>query len=195
MRRAATVRGEFLALERIECRPHHVIGVGCTERFGDHVLHAQRLEYCAHRTAGNNAGAGRGSAEEDLAGAMTPGDVVVQRASLAQRHAGKPALGGVSRFADRLRNLARFSVTEADAALLVADDNKRGKAEAAAAFDDFGDPIDVDELVDKLAVTLFVAPIAWFTRHDAPPCFLRAFRSQKFNPPSRAASANALTLP
>jgi hypothetical protein len=40
---------------------------------------------------------------------------------------------------------------------LVADDDKRGKAEAAAALDDLGDAIDVDELVDKLAIALFAS--------------------------------------
>ena len=58
-------------------------------------------------------------------------------------------------------------MTEPDAAFLVADDDQRRKAEATAALHDFGDAVDVNELVDKFAV--FVASIAWFTRHDASP--------------------------
>jgi hypothetical protein len=46
-------------------------------------------------------------------------------------------------------------VAEADPALLIADDDQRGEAETPAAFDHFRDAIDVDELVDKLAVALF----------------------------------------
>src|ERR1700689_4431480 len=161
----------ILALERIERRPHHVIGVRSAERFGHDVLHAQRFEHRAHRTTGDNAGAGRRGTQEDLAGAVATGDIVMQRASLAQRHAGKPALGGVGRLTDGFRHLACFSVTEPDAAFLVADDDQSGEAEAPTALYDFGDAIDVNELVDKLAVTLVVAPIAWFTRHDASPCF------------------------
>src|SRR5580704_1899384 len=104
-------------------------------------------------------------------GGAATGDIVMQRASLAQRHAGEPALGSVGRLADRFRHLARFAMTESDAALLVANDDQSGKAETPAALHDFGDAIDVNELVDKLAVALVVASIAWFTRHDASPYF------------------------
>jgi hypothetical protein len=51
-------------------------------------------------------------------------------------------------------------MAEADTALLVADDDQRREAEAPAALDDLGDAVDVDELVDKLAVALSRAPFA-----------------------------------
>ena len=90
-----------------------------------------------------------------------PMHVVMQRAAFAQRHAGQAALGGVGRLADRFRHFARLAVTEADPALLVADDDQRGKAEAAAALHHLGDAVDVHELVDELAVALFaVAALA-----------------------------------
>jgi hypothetical protein len=58
-------------------------------------------------------------------------------------------------------------VSEADAALLVADHDQGGEAETPAAFDHLGHAVDVDELIDELAVALFVAPtLAGFTRHD-----------------------------
>jgi hypothetical protein len=85
-----------------------------------------------------------------LAGAVAADDVVMQRAAFAQRNARQIALGGIGRLADRFRHFARLAVTEADAALLVADDNERGEAEAASALHHFGDAVDVDELVDKL---------------------------------------------
>jgi hypothetical protein len=46
-------------------------------------------------------------------------------------------------------------VTEANAALLVADDDERCETEATAALDDLGDAVDVDELVDEFAIALF----------------------------------------
>jgi hypothetical protein len=60
-------------------------------------------------------------------------------------------------------------VTESDAALLIADHDEGGKAEPAAAFDDFGNAVDVHELVDELAVALFASSFAGFTRHVETP--------------------------
>ena len=88
------------------------------------------------------------------------GDVVVQRAAGAQRHEDQLALGALGRLADRLRHLARLAVAEADPALLIADDDKRGEAETPAALHHLGDAVDVDELVDELAVALFAVAVA-----------------------------------
>ena len=109
----------------------------------------------------------------DPSGAMSAVDVMMQGAALAQRHAGKPALGGVSRLANRLWHFARFAVTKSDAALLIADHDEGGKAEPAAAFHDFGDAVDVHELVDELAVALFASSLAGFTRHVGTPLFVQ----------------------
>jgi len=76
-----------------------------------------------------------------------------------KRHARDVALGGVGGLAESLRHLARLAVAEADAALLVADDDERGKAEAPAALHHLGDAIDVNELVDKLALLAFSAAV------------------------------------
>src|SRR5262249_30632771 len=46
-----------------------------------------------------------------------------------------------------------------------ADNDKGGKAEPATAFHDFGDAVDVHELIDELAVALFASALAGFTRH------------------------------
>ena len=82
----------------------------------------------------------------------------MQRAAFLQRHADQPALGRFRRLADRLRHLARLAVAEADAPALVAHDDERREAEAAAALHHLGDAVDVDELVDELAVAI-LAPI------------------------------------
>src|SRR5262249_38655547 len=205
-----------LVLERVEGRPHHVVGVRRAERFRHHVLHAQRFEHRAHRPAGDDAGPGGGRPQVYASGPMAAGYVVVQRAAFSQGDADETAFGGVGRLANRLRHFARLAVAEADPPLFVADHDERGKAEAAATLNHLGDAVDVHELIGEFAFALFpVAAIAWFTCHDfVPTCYslrpapksqplystltfpLRpCLRVQKSSPPSRAASASALTRP
>ena len=91
----------------------------------------------------------------------------MQRAALAQGHAHQTAARGLGRLADRLRHLAGLAVAEADAALHVADDDQRGKAEALAALHDLGDTVDVHELVFELAVAVIAVatPVSLRTSH------------------------------
>src|SRR5262249_15021071 len=70
-------------------------------------------------------------------------------------YAQQGTLGRVGGLADRLRHLARLAVAEAHPALLVADDDQRGKAEAPAALHHLRHAIAMHELVDKFAVALF----------------------------------------
>jgi hypothetical protein len=106
---------------------------------------------------------GRCRPQIDLAGAVTAGHIVMEGAAFAQRNADETALGGVGRLADRLRHFARLAVAEADPALLVADDDQRGEAEAASALHHLGHTIDVDQLVGEFAVALF--PLAAIVVH------------------------------
>src|SRR4051794_39648370 len=82
--------------------------------------------------------------------------IVVQCAAIAERNANHRLLRRSSRFGNRLRHFARFAVTEAGAALAVADDHERREAEALAALHRLGDAIDVDELLDQLFATILV---------------------------------------
>src|SRR6516165_2788403 len=148
----------ILMLERVEGSANHVVGVRGADRLGNHVLDAKRLEHRAHRTARDDAGTRRRRAQIDPARAVAAGNIVMQRATLAQRHARQITLGCVGRLADRLRYLARLAVAEADPALLVADHDQRRKAEALAALNDLRHAIDVDQLVDELAVALLALP-------------------------------------
>jgi hypothetical protein len=100
---------------------------------------------------------------------MPAGNVVVQRTAFAQRHARKSAFRRISGLADRLRHFTGLTMAEADATLLIADHNERGKAEPPAAFHYLGDAVDVHELVNELAIALFGSSIAGFTRHDETP--------------------------
>src|ERR1700730_18131319 len=110
------------------------------------------------RPARDDAGTGGSSAQIDAARTVAAGDIVVQRAAFAQCDARQVALGRLGRLADRLGNFARLAVAESDPALLVADHDQRRKAEALAALDDLRHAIDVDELVDELAVALLAIP-------------------------------------
>ena len=122
------------------------------------------------------AGAARSTTR---AGAMAAVDVVMQRAAFAQRHADQRALGGFRRLADRLRHFARLAVAEADAALLVADDDERGEAEATAALHHLGDAIDVDETVDEFAVALFALAVAAAAIASRAISFIRHLRGRR----------------
>ncbi len=69
-------------------------------------------------------------------------------------------------------------MAEADAALLVADDDERSEAEAPAALHHLGDAIDVHQLVDEFAVALFAVAVGRglpeFSCHVPVPRSLRA---------------------
>ena len=54
----------ILTLQRLEGRRDHVVRVRGADRLRHHVLHAERLEHRAHRTAGDDAGAGRRGAQD-----------------------------------------------------------------------------------------------------------------------------------
>src|SRR5882672_10866667 len=134
----------------------------------------ERLENRPHRATGDDAGAGFRSAHDDLAGAIGFGDVVMQGATLAQRHPDHAFPGLLGRLADRLRHFASLARTVTDPALLVADDDERGKAESPTALHHLGDAIDVDQLFGEfafLAVALLAVAVA------APPVTLGACHS------------------
>src|SRR5205085_7052285 len=119
---------------------------------GDDVLDAERLEDRPHRPARDDAGARLRGTHDDLAGAVRIGDVVMQGAAFAQRHADHTAPRLLGRLADSLRHLARLARAVADPPLFVTDDDERGKAKAPAALHDFGDAIDVHQLLGELRV-------------------------------------------
>jgi hypothetical protein len=131
-------------------------------------MHTQSFKDCAHWSAGNNPSASWRSAKNNATSAVTPKNIMMQRAALAQRNADQPAFGGFRRLADRFRNLARLAMTKADTTFLIANDNEGGKTKATPAFHNLGDAINMNQPVHKFAIALF--PIATataftFTRH------------------------------
>ena len=119
---------------------------------------------------------------------MTAHGFVMQGASIFQRYAEHAAFGSFGRLANGFRNFACFSMTKADAAALIADDDESGKTEAAPPLHHFRNAIDMHELIDEIAVAILVVTLAVFTGHGL--SFL-----QNSRPPSRAASASAFTRP
>src|SRR5690606_11909086 len=141
-----------LFFQRVDRGAHHVVRVRRTLRLGDHVRHAQHFEHSAHRTAGDQAGTGRGCAQHHLACAPTAVAVMVQRTAFAERNADQRLLGFFRRLADRFRHFARLAVAEANAALLVANDDEGREREVLTALHDLGDAVDGDELINELAL-------------------------------------------
>jgi hypothetical protein len=92
---------------------------------------------------------------------------VVQRAAFLQRHADQATLGLLGGLADALGHLLGLALAEADAAALVADDHERGEAEALAALDGLGHPVDRDQTVGEfrgfLALIAAASPASLFT--------------------------------
>src|SRR3546814_18741426 len=84
--------------------------------------------------------------------------VMMKGAALAQRHADHRLLGSGSRLRNGLRHFARLAMTEAGAALAIADDDERGETEALAALHGLGDAVDMDELLDELLALVRAPP-------------------------------------
>src|SRR5205823_8392429 len=89
---------------------------------------------------------------------------------------------------DRERHLACLAVANADAVDLVADHDQRGERKAPAALDDLGNAVDLDHALLELAALLALDHLP-LDRSELGP------GAQNFSPPSRAASASALTRP
>src|SRR5690606_33383155 len=119
---------------------------------------AERFENGTHRATSDDARTGLGCTQQDATGAVATLDIMMQGAAGTERHEDQIALGGLGRLADRLRHFTRLAVAEANATLLVANNHQSGKAETATTLHNLGDTIDVDQLVDELAVALLAVP-------------------------------------
>ena len=129
-----------------ERRAHHVVMVRRSERLGQHVLDAARLDDRADRAAGDDAGAVRRRLEQHLPGAEAPEHRVRHRRPL-ERHADERLLRRLDALLDRRGHFLRLADAEADDAVAVADDDQRAEAQVLAALDDLGDAADVHDRV------------------------------------------------
>ena len=89
---------------------------------------------------------------------------------------------------NRERHLACLPVADADAVDLVSDHDESREREAPTALDDLRDAVDLDDTLLQFARLLARDHLALDRRE------IRS-RAQSFSPPSRAASASALTRP
>src|SRR5438067_7096140 len=132
--------------------------IGRAELLGEDILNPGRLEDGPDRTAGDDARAFRGRLEHDLAGAVVAENGVRNRgAGHGDGH--HVLLGDLDPLLDCRRHFLGLARAETDAAFAVADHDQRGEAEVLAAFDDLGDAVDVDDLVDHPAFAALVAAI------------------------------------
>src|ERR1700730_17177899 len=134
-------------------------------------MHAKGLKDSAHRAAGDDASSRWSRTQQDTPRPMTSMDVMVQRAALPQRNPDKGALRSFGRLANRFRHLARLAMAITDAALLIADNDKRRKAKSAAAFHHLCNAVDVDQTIHEFAVAVLAiaATAVSFTRHGSVP--------------------------
>jgi hypothetical protein len=96
---------------------------------------------------------------------MVARHVVMQSPTFTQRHLHQAALGGLRRLAYSLWDFTGLTMTEADPALLIAYDHKRRETEAPTALDDLRHAVNVNELIDELAVALFAISFSRWTCH------------------------------
>ena len=97
-----------------------------------------------HRAAGDHAGTGGGGLQHDLAGTDLPDDRMGDGAA-GQRHGEEVLASLLGALLDRQWHLLGLAVAEAHAAGAVADHHERGEGEAAAALDELGHAVDVDD--------------------------------------------------
>src|SRR5262249_7647400 len=97
--------------------------------------------------------------------------------------------------ADRLRHLVGLAETHADVPALVAHDDQRREAEAAAALDDLGHAVDVDDALLELFLVHLIERHRTLTFFSLVPFPRGPGADQNSRPASRAACARALTRP
>src|SRR5881409_1550588 len=138
-------RGEVL--QPVERRPHHVVRVRGSQALGEDVAHTRALEHGAYRPARDHAGPRRRRLEEHAPRAVVADDLVRDGAA-GERHLGQAAARGLHGLAHGFAHLVRLAGGDADPPLPVAHGDQGVEAEAPAAFDDLGDAIDRDHVLE-----------------------------------------------
>src|SRR5687767_13848563 len=141
-----------------------------TERFAQDILHASRLEHGANGLAGDDTGSRRRRAQQNVSTAIAGNDLVGNGAVFQgdRNHLG---LGDFATFADSIGDFTCLAETDADAALLVANNDESTEAETATTFDDLGGAINKHNLLaqfrsafaKEVGLAFGPAPSAWTT--------------------------------
>src|SRR5438105_101573 len=176
--------------ERVDRRSHDVVRIGRTVALGENVRHTDDIEHRAHRAARDDARSVRRWLHVDARRAMLPGDGVVQRA-LLQPHLDHLAARLLHRLLHGDGHFLRLAFAHADAAVAVPHDGERREAEDSTTLHDLRDAVDRNHLLAQaVAAIVLLLRLTWIGTllcHRAIP--------QNLRPPSRAASASALTRP
>src|SRR6266705_2603166 len=174
-------------LEAIDRRLRHVDRVRRAKALGEDVADSRELEHGAHAAARDHAGALARRSEEDAGCVRATEDLVRDRRAVLG-DGEEVLLRVLDRLRDRQRHLARLAVADADPVDLVPDHDERGEGEAPATLDHLGDAVDLDHAFLELAAFLPLDDGALDAGEFRP-------GAQNLSPPSRAASASALTRP
>src|SRR3712207_5998576 len=163
-------------LETVDGRLQHVDRGRRPKALREDVADPGELENGADAAPGDDAGS-LARRPEKHAGRVEFADHLVRDRRPVLRYLEEVLLRVVDRLRDGKRDLARLAVADADAVDLVADHDERREREAPAALDDLRDAVDLDHALFQ------IARLSHVDGH------------QKRRPPSRTASASALTRP
>src|SRR5438552_6065386 len=131
----------------VERGPDHIMRVRGSQALGEDVAHPRALEHSAHRPARDHAGPRR-RRPEDHAPRPAAADDLVRDGAAGERHLGQAAARCLHGLAHRFAHLVRLAGGDADATLPVAHGDQGIEAEAPAAFDNLGDAIDRDHVLE-----------------------------------------------
>src|SRR6266545_7232472 len=149
-RDAAAHLHDFLRVAQVgqcqQSRLDHVDRVRAAQRLGQDVLDARGFDDRAHGAARDHASTWRGRLEQDFRGAKLLHDLVRDRRA-SHRHADQIFPRALGALANRIGHLIGFAQADANVARAIADHNDRAEREAAAALDDFGHAVDLDDFL------------------------------------------------
>jgi hypothetical protein len=114
-------------------------------------MNACALKYCTHWATGNNTGTRSGRTKHyDASSGLTLD--WVWNCALDARNFKEILLRFLDALSNRCWNFFRFSVANANFAVAVTNNDKRGEAKATTTLDHLGDAVDCDYTLDKRAL-------------------------------------------
>src|SRR2546430_15313244 len=179
------VLGTAQVAQPVHGRLGHVDRVRRAEALREDAADPGEFQHRAHAAAGDDTGPLARRSQQDAGRVCAAEDLVRDRRAVLG-DGEEVLLRVLDGLRDRQRHLARFPVADADAVDLVADYDERGEREPPAALHHLGDAVDLDHALLQLA-RLLARDHLTFNRCET--------AAQNLSPPSRAASASALTRP
>ncbi len=151
---AVNIFAQSQAEQGVESGLDNVGGVFGAERLAENVFDTGGFEDGADGFAGDNAGAWRGRAQEDLGAAIVSEDFMGNRGVL-KRNAQHLRASQLPTFADGIGHFTGFAQTNPDATAPITDNHQGAEVEAPAAFDDLGGTINEDDFFGQFLFMSF----------------------------------------